>query len=406
MDSLAAKFWTFGGGKGGVGKSFLTASIGLALARMHKSVIAVDADLGSANLHTYLGIKSPSHTLLDILENRVSVDEGLLPTAEPGLRLISCAGDILGIANPDAGRKEEIIEFITGLRADYVLVDLGAGTSYNVLDFFNMSHEGIVIVSPDPPSMQNAYAFIKSAVYRSIQREFSSSEAVLDALDRCRVNDESTRPRTMMDFYDILCTTDPGVAEKVAALVDRYRPLMIVNMAGSPRDQRVAEIIQSASKRFLNVDIRFSGLIVSDLAIRRACQRMEMFDTRVPNSESARQILQAVTCLLNCSDADESAALATAGKPAPATPIMGLNDNLDFMGRQFHIQTEDLGYTGRSITTQVFCEGRVVLSAKSEYPDGLRHRHNRNDVAELMRKQHFNVMRELEIKKAQILSST
>ncbi len=406
MDSFAAKFWTFGGGKGGVGKSFLTASIGLALARMNKSVIAVDADLGSANLHTYLGIKSPSHTLLDILENRVSVEEGLLPTVEPGLRLLSCAGDLLGIANPDAERKEEIIEFITGLRADYVLVDLGAGTSYNVLDFFNMSHEGIVIVSPDPPSMQNAYAFIKSAVYRRIQCEFSGNEAVLEALDRCRVNDESMRPRTMMDFYDILCATDPAVAEKVAALVDNYRPLMIVNMAGSPRDQRVAEIIQSASKRFLNVNIRFSGLIVSDPAIRRACQRMEILDTRAPNSEASRQILHTVTCLLNCSDADDSAAVTVAGKPAPATPTMGLNDNLDFMGKQFHIQTEDLGYTGRSITTQVFCEGRVVLSAKSEYPDGLRHRRDRNDVAELMRKQHFNVMRELENKKAQILSST
>ncbi len=178
MDDLAAKVWTFGGGKGGVGKSLLTATIGLALARMNKSVIAVDADLGAANLHTYLGIKSPGHTLMDILENRISAEEGLIPTPQPGLRLISCAGDILGIANPDSEQKDRIISFITGLHADYVLVDLGAGTSYNVLDFFNMSHEGIVIVSPDPASMQNAYAFIKSAVYRRIQREYPTSAAV------------------------------------------------------------------------------------------------------------------------------------------------------------------------------------------------------------------------------------
>ena len=61
------QFWTIGGGKGGVGKSFLTASMGVVLAEMGNSVIVVDADLGSANLHIFLGIKSPSHTLLDIL---------------------------------------------------------------------------------------------------------------------------------------------------------------------------------------------------------------------------------------------------------------------------------------------------------------------------------------------------
>ena len=68
MQSTKPKFWTIGGGKGGVGKSILTASMGVALARMGRSVIAVDADLGAANLHTYLGVANPSYTLQDILE--------------------------------------------------------------------------------------------------------------------------------------------------------------------------------------------------------------------------------------------------------------------------------------------------------------------------------------------------
>jgi flagellar biosynthesis protein FlhG len=406
MDSGGAKFWTFGGGKGGVGKSFLTASVGVALAQMGKSVIVVDADLGAANLHTYLGIKNPDFTLLDILENRVPVEGGLLKTAVPGLRLISCAGDILGMANPDSDRKDKIIEFIRGLQADYVLVDLGAGTSYNVLDFFNMSDEGIVIVSPDPPSMQNAYAFLKSAVYRRIEREFSTNQTVLQALERCREGDQTARPRTMMEYYEILCATDPAIAEKVASLVDAFQPLMIVNMAGSVQEQKVAEIIQSASRRFLSVNIRFAGLIVADPAVRRASQRMEILELRDDGCEAGQQILRAVTCLLNCSNADETLAHPDTARQAPTTPTMGLNDNLDFMGRQFHIQTEDLGYTGRSITTQVFCNGRVLLSTKSEYPESLHNPNSKNQIAELMRRQHFNVIRELEKKKSEILSST
>ncbi len=405
MKASAQKFWTFGGGKGGVGKSFLTASTGIVLAKMGKSVIAVDADLGSANLHTYLGIKNPGHTLLDILEKRATVDEGLLATPVPGLRLLSCAGDILGMADPESGQKERIIKFISELDADYILVDLGAGTSYNVLDFFNMSDEGIVIVSPDPASMQNAYAFIKTSIYRRIQRRFADHEAVTAAISRFRDADESSRPRTMMEFYDLLCATDPSVAESVAAVVDGYRPLMIINMAGSEQDQRVAEIIQSASKRFLNLNIRFCGIIVSDNAVRRAIQRMELLDFDDAHAIAAQQIRNTVQVLLNCGISDGSVARTAADRPVPKTPTMGLNDKLDFLGRQFHIQTEDLGFNGRSITTQVFCEGRVIFSTKCEYPSSVNGNGDRNLITEMMRQQHFNVIRQLESKKSQMLST-
>ncbi len=390
------QFWTIGGGKGGVGKSFLTASMGVVLAEMGHSVIVVDADLGSANLHVFLGIKSPSHTLLDILESRATAEEVLLPTSLPGLRLLSCAADILGMANPESSEKEKIINFISNLNADYVLVDLGAGTSYNVLDFFNMSDEGIIVASPDPASIQNAYAFIKSALFRRVQRKFSAHEAVASALRRFRESVGSAKPRTMMDFYDMLCTTDPRLAESVAAMVDCYRPLIVVNMASSEEDQRIAEIIHSAAKRFLNVDLRFCGLVFADPAVRKAAQRLSVPDFNDVTCVAAQQIRQTVERLLCCSPTDAS------GHPdqaAPATPMMGLNDNLEFMGKSLHIQTENLGFTGRRITTQVFCSGKVILTAKSEYPSTIRDAKDQNQVQELMRKQHFNVIRELEGKK-------
>jgi flagellar biosynthesis protein FlhG len=400
MASDGHQFWTIGGGKGGVGKSFLTASMGVVLAEMGHSVIVVDADLGSANLHIFLGIKSPGRTLLDILEDRATIEDVLLPTSQPRLRLLSCAADILGIADPASSEKEKIIQFISNLDADYILVDLGAGTSYNVLDFFNMSDEGIIVASPDPASIQNAYAFVKSAVYRRIQGKFGSNELVMSALQQFRENAGTAKPRTMMDFYDALCTTAPGLAESVAETVDRYRPLIIVNMASSEADQRIAEIIHSAAKRFLNVDIRFCGLVFADPAVRRATQHLALPDFKNPQSVAAEQIRQTVERLLNSPRVDSS---AKQDQPAPATPMMGLNDNLEFMGKALHIQTENLGFTGRSITTQVFCKGKVILSAKSEYPPALRGQHEQAEVRDLMRKQHFNVIRELEGKKVRLL---
>ena len=104
------QFWTLGAGRVGVGKSFLTASMGVVLARMGRSIILVDADFGSPNLHTFFGIKSPGCTVLHIIENRASEDDGLMSTAQPGLKLIACKADGPADFNPTVQQKEEVIK--------------------------------------------------------------------------------------------------------------------------------------------------------------------------------------------------------------------------------------------------------------------------------------------------------
>src|SRR5262245_29791260 len=84
--------WCLGGGKGGIGKSLLTASLGWQLARMGKRVVLVDADLGGANLHTCLGLNTPEHTLGDFIQRRVEkIEDVVVETGTPGLRLVSGA---------------------------------------------------------------------------------------------------------------------------------------------------------------------------------------------------------------------------------------------------------------------------------------------------------------------------
>src|SRR5216684_1690974 len=115
--------WSVGGGKGGIGKSVATANMGVALAQKGKSVILVDADLGGANLHIYFGIKHPPQSLGDFLKGRSqSLEEVAIPTGVPGLRLISGASEILGMANPAYAQKLKLISHIKNLNADYILV--------------------------------------------------------------------------------------------------------------------------------------------------------------------------------------------------------------------------------------------------------------------------------------------
>jgi hypothetical protein len=97
---------------------------------------------------------------------------------------------------------------------------------------------------------------------------------------------------------------------------------------------------------------------------------------------------------------------ATGGSASsPSIPtVMGLNDNLDFMGRLIHVQTENMRSPAMCIVTQVFCNGRVVFSTKSEFPPGLCESQAFSQIQGLMRAQHFEVIKKIRDKKTQILS--
>jgi hypothetical protein len=90
---------------------------------------------------------------------------------------------------------------------------------------------------------------------------------------------------------------------------------------------------------------------------------------------------------------------------SPASPVPGLNDNLEFMGRQLHVQTESAGFPTARIVTQVFCRGRVMFSRKSEYPPGINESNNSDKIRELMHSQHCEVIQEIRNKQTQILKA-
>jgi flagellar biosynthesis protein FlhG len=398
MQAGRQKLWSIGGGKG---KSFLTAHVATALARSGKSVLAVDADTDDSKLHDYLGIKTPAQTLADYLENRVPAKEVLLETAHPSLRMISRAGEILSLADPASTRKEKIISLLTGLDAEYIVVDLGAKISTPVLDFFNFSDEGIVLVAPDPASMQNAYEFVKGGLFRKIERNFGSNQAVVRFLREIREDHGTLNPRSMVEFFDLLCSTDREVAEKVANIVSSYRPLIMVNLAKSEEDRRVAKIIQATCSKFLDVEIGSFGLVVVDPNMRQSPEQGGLLDFDDPKCVPARQILRAVATLVNRTEQQESVHSEAETKPAAPAPIMGLNDNVELGGREIHVQTEDMG--GRYAVTQIFCDGRILKSTKSEYPAEMRDDSQRSHKMEFMRQQHRDALRDVEKRKAQIV---
>jgi flagellar biosynthesis protein FlhG len=268
------KLWSVGGGKGEVGKSIFTMALGVTLARLGNQVILVDGDLGGANLHTMMGIRFPEVTLEDFLLRKVNrLEDILLPTSLEGIKLICGADDLLGAANPTYSQKMRLFKELENLPADFVLIDLGAGTSFNTLDFFNNSPGKIAIFTGVSTSLQNAYGFIKSALFRKIAREFAKEDQVLSLF----YDDNNTVSDEIASINDLLARVRQILPEKLFQLVGvikPYRLFLVTNIMKNEQDLRSPEIIQSVCEDFLNIKPEILGHVFYDPVVEVAINRM------------------------------------------------------------------------------------------------------------------------------------
>ena len=289
------KIWAIGGGKGGIGKTFFTANLGVGLARMGKKVIVVDSDLGGVNLHTLLGIKFVKYSLDDYIHNTCSLEEATLPTSIDNLWLLSGAGGILGSANPFYFQKMKIIHCFNKLEADYILVDLGAGSSYNVLDFLNSADEKIIIFSPEPTSIQNAYGFLKSALYRKLIRTFKDNKPVQDIIKKAIDPKNKKKVSTLDELSQRVGEVDKNGHIIFKETVDSYRPNTIINMLKNKGEQNIALSLNLTAKKFLNLDMNYLGFVESDALVSESVKAMTPFMKMNPDahvSTSINKIIQ------------------------------------------------------------------------------------------------------------------
>ena len=139
-----------------------------------------------ANLHTCLGVNPPALTLSDFINHRVeTLDEALVPTPQPGLSLMAGAMDLLESGNPTHTQKQRLFRHLARLPADYIVLDLGAGTSTHTMDFFLLAEHGILVVVPEPTSVENAYRFLKAAYlrrFRTVQKVYDVGHLIDEAV--------------------------------------------------------------------------------------------------------------------------------------------------------------------------------------------------------------------------------
>jgi flagellar biosynthesis protein FlhG len=283
-DQLQGEIWPIGGGKGGVGKSIVAISLAYWLGRLRKQVILLDADLGGANLHTMLGMRIPAATLEDFLLRRVeTLEAALLPTALENVRLLAGGADVPALANPSYAQKGRLIRAMNGLAADYIIVDLGAGSSLNTLDFFLASPRKIIVMTPQPTSVQNAYGFVKAALYRDLGRALRRT-ALKGYLDNPKADESKAPPQSTEEILQEISVRAPEALEQARSAVDGLRISIIINQIRSPKESKVGSVIAEVCRRFLKVPVHVLGAIPFDPALDRWARTMER--------DSASQITQ------------------------------------------------------------------------------------------------------------------
>jgi MinD-like ATPase involved in chromosome partitioning or flagellar assembly len=308
--------WAVAGGKGGVGKSVVASNLAVAVARRGLSCLLVDADLGGGNQHTLFGIERPRTTLDAFLQgDEKDLSAVATPTRFHNLSLVFAASDALGSANPKHAQKQKFIRHLRKSSASVVILDLGAGTSFNTLDLFLIARVQIVVTTGELTAIQNAYGFIKCASLRAQANE---------AHGQCA-------------------------------------PRLIANVCDDAGAERVFRTLRSVTATFLSAEPIEAGFVRKDPAVPTSVERGMPVIALSPSSVGSRDLDRIAQAQL-----EERFAPPVDGQ-RDQTVARGLNEELKVLDRVYHVQTEDLGSEKRQIRTQVFEGGRVVFSKVLPY---------------------------------------
>ena len=263
-------------GKGGVGKTLISVNLAYALANLGKKVTLLDLDFGGANIHTCMGYSVAPDGIGNFLNQRNSkLQDYILSTGNRNLSFISGDAEMVGIANITAAQKKKLISQIFHLDADYVILDLGAGSSYNTVDFFILSACGILVVMPELTSILNAYSLLKTAVFRRLFLEFKSIPEVKDLFNE-QIKKGGEDAWKVSELLRMIKKVSPATYLKALYFVNEMSPKLIMNMAISPTDIEMGEKIRKISRSFLNLDVDYLGFMYRDKSVH------ESINKRVP----------------------------------------------------------------------------------------------------------------------------
>jgi flagellar biosynthesis protein FlhG len=280
------------GGKGGVGKSFVTANLAVALARRGHRTIAVDLDLGNSNLHTLLGLENRYPGVGEYLKGTVTCApaELIVETRVPGLGFIPGDGRMPFMANITYNQKLAIFRLLKALPARYILLDLSAGTAYNTLDLFQIAKSGIVVTTPEHPALMSTLVFVKNLVLRAIDQKLRRDVTLKDRLTEMYKQSVNDPVFTVEQFRRDLAQEEPEAAKAIERICRSIRPRFVYNMVENLNDTGIFSNIDRTCAEVLSIHCDHIGLIPYDQRVRQFFKEPGIFLIDGPNSPTVETI--------------------------------------------------------------------------------------------------------------------
>ncbi len=287
-----------GGGKGGIGKSLIASSLAIILARRGLKVVLVDLDLGGANLHTTLGIDLPKRSLSDFFNHRIqNLSQCVVPTGIHNLGLISGAHDAVNVTQTSPHQQNDLLQKLQQIDADYLVFDLGAGTAASTIDFFLASTIRIIVLLPEPTSIENSYRFIKSAYFKQLSRA-PALAALHPIIGQAMDAQEQSGITTPADLFREANRMSPQLALHLKAEIARFQLELIINQVRTQNDHDIGTAVKVICKKYFGIESNYAGSLDYDNNAWQAVRRKQPLPLAFPHSKSTQNLENIVNCIL------------------------------------------------------------------------------------------------------------
>lgn len=251
-------------GKGGVGKSLLSANLAITLGQAGKKVILADLDLGASNLHLVIGQSSPKAGIGTYLTGENSFEQIIQPTEYENVFFIAGDSEIPGLSSIKTSQKKALIKKFQSLDCDYLIIDLGAGTHLTILDLFLLSPQGIIVTAPTVTATLNGYLFLKNAVFRLMANSFKKNSKAFQFLEKLKNDSSSLQKLYIPKLVEQIRSIDPESATNFEERMAQFHPRLIINMIDEPKDADKALKIRRSCQQYLGLEVESLGVMYKD----------------------------------------------------------------------------------------------------------------------------------------------
>ena len=211
--------------------------------------------------------------------------------------MIAGAKDDLKITQITQEKKQRLLDHIKGLKAQFIILDLGAGTNSYTLDFFNFAQVGIITALPEPTSIENAYRFLKASYYNRLldNPEFESLRYLIEA---AMTPNNSLGILTPQHLLNEVNDRNPELAVALKKAIKDFKPKLVVNQTRSQTDVDVGFSMKSVAKKYFGVDFDYLGYLEYEPNVWQSVRRMRPILAEYPHSRIAMHVDRIVNYLL------------------------------------------------------------------------------------------------------------